>query len=139
MSESLDTCSEPNIRQSYKRQLLFSAHNNATMCAALVSSPSESRMGSPSATHPHPHGHSNYGYSRASGPSITGPVAATNPTILASNPNANNGGTNNNIGIPAELNRTEPPPDVLLALLSRNRALEGKIHFFHNLISLHKQ
>ncbi|CAG7723544.1 unnamed protein product, partial [Allacma fusca] len=78
------------------------------MCAALVS-PTDSGMGSPSSNHPHP--------VSAFGVGVVG---------LRSNPNLGNipppmppNGTN----LP-DLTRNDPPQDVLLALLSRNRALE---------------
>ena len=88
------------------------------MCAALVSPGDSGRMGSPSST----------GVSHSSG---LGPFALNlglrprgdpnvlnipPPPIMANHIHATNG---NNL-------QGDPPPDVLLALLSRNRALEGK-------------
>lgn len=89
------------------------------MCAALVSTSDSSRMGSPSSTGvTHASGLGpfalNLGLRPRSDPSI---LNIPPPPVMASRLHAANG---TNL-------QGDPSPDVLLALLSRNRALEGKI------------
>lgn len=79
------------------------------MCAALVS-PTDSGMGSPPSNHPH--------QVSAFGVGVVG--LRNNPNLANIPPPLPTNGTSL-----SDLSRSDQPQDVLLALLSRNRALEG--------------
>jgi hypothetical protein len=95
------------------------------MCAALVS-PSDSGMGSPSSTGVSHPGLGPFALNLGLRPRGDPSILNIQPISLTTNPQ---NGIGSNLAGPNH----EPPPDVLLALLARNRALEGMSPFYNGI------